>query len=91
MIAESMRIDASSPMPLHAQVQRFLRDLLRKPEYRDGGLLPDEVTLSNRLGVSRGTVRTAIGQLVFEGLLVRKAGVGTRATPQSAACRQARR
>jgi GntR family transcriptional regulator len=82
MIAESMRIDASSPMPLHAQVQRFLRDLLRKPEYRDGGLLPDEVTLSNRLGVSRGTVRTAIGQLVFEGLLVRKAGVGTRATPQ---------
>jgi GntR family transcriptional regulator len=76
-----MQLDFNNSTPLYAQVQRFLRDLLRKPEYRDGGLLPDEVTLANRLGVSRGTVRTAIGQLVSEGLLARKAGVGTRATP----------
>jgi GntR family transcriptional regulator len=47
-------------------------------------LLPDEVSLSNRLGVSRGTVRTAIGRLVFEGLVERKAGIGTRATRQKA-------
>jgi GntR family transcriptional regulator len=84
MISESLRIDVHSPVPLHAQVEQLLRDLLRQPEYRDGGLLPDEVSLSNRLGVSRGTVRTAIGQLVFEGLLERKAGIGTRAKPLKA-------
>ncbi len=84
MIAESMQIDVNSPVPLHAQVEQLLRDLLRQPEYRDGGLLPNEIALSNRLGVSRGTVRTALGQLVFEGLLERKAGIGTRAKPQKA-------
>jgi len=40
--------------------------------------MPDELTIANRLGVSRGTARAALGRLVQEGLLERKAGVGTR-------------
>jgi GntR family transcriptional regulator len=71
-------LDAHSPVPLHAQVEQCLRELVRQEAYRDGGLLPDEVSLANRLGVSRGTLRAGIARLVTEGLLERKAGVGTR-------------
>jgi GntR family transcriptional regulator len=42
--------------------------------------LPDEVSLANSLGISRNTLRAAIGRLVAEGQLERKAGVGTRVT-----------
>jgi GntR family transcriptional regulator len=73
-----MRLNHDSPVPLHAQVEQLLRDLIRGGEYRTGGLLPDEMSLARRLGVSRATVRTGIGKLVYEGLLERKAGVGTR-------------
>jgi GntR family transcriptional regulator len=74
-----LRLDRRSPVPLHAQVERLLRELIRKAEYRDGKLLPDEVTLARQLGVSRNTVRAGVARLAFEGLVERKAGVGTRA------------
>lgn len=73
-----MRLQQGSPLPLHVQVQQLLRELCRCPEYQQGALLPDEVTLASRLGISRGTVRSGIAKLVQEGLLERKAGVGTR-------------
>jgi GntR family transcriptional regulator len=54
-----------------------------EPEYARGALLPDELTLANQLGVSRGTVRAAVLRLVAEGSLERKAGVGTRVVRHS--------
>src|ERR1700761_5195815 len=75
-----LSLDHQSPVPLRAQVESLLRDLIRQPEYQKGALLPDEVALAARLGVSRGTIRSGISKLVFEGLLDRKAGVGTRVT-----------
>ena len=72
------RLDPHSPLPLHAQAERLLRELIRRKEYRDGGLLPDEVSLARTLGVSRNTLRTAVLRLVGEGRLERKAGIGTR-------------
>jgi GntR family transcriptional regulator len=73
-----LAIDHASPIPLHAQVEQLLRGIVVKPEYQKGALLPDEVTLAAQLGVSRGTVRSGISKLVFEGVLERKAGIGTR-------------
>jgi GntR family transcriptional regulator len=73
-----LSLDHQSPVPLRAQVEALLRDLIRQPQYQNGGLLPDEVALAAELGVSRGTIRSGISKLVFEGLLDRKAGVGTR-------------
>jgi GntR family transcriptional regulator len=80
---ETLRLDRGSPVPLHAQVERLLRDLARRTEYRDGKPLPDEVTLARRLGVSRNTVRAGIARLVFEGLVERRAGAGTRVASRS--------
>lgn len=76
-----LRLDHNSPVPLHAQVEQLLRAMIRRREYQEGSLLPDEVSLARRLGVSRATVRSGISRLVFEGLLERKAGVGTRVAP----------
>lgn len=68
----------SGGQPLHRQVEEQLRALAAQPEYRQGALLPDELTLAGRLGVSRGTARAALLRLVQEGVLERRAGVGTR-------------
>jgi GntR family transcriptional regulator len=73
-----LAIDHQSPVPLRAQVEQLLRALIQQSEYQKGALLPDEVTLAAKLGVSRGTVRSGISKLVFEGALERKAGIGTR-------------
>lgn len=73
-----LEIEHNSSVPLHVQVEHLLRDLARKPEYQDGALLPNETALARKLGISRGTIRAGISKLVFEGLLQRKAGVGTR-------------
>src|ERR1700744_1411387 len=73
-----LKLDHKSPPPPRAQVEQLLRELIQKPEFQNGGLLPDECKLAIPLGVSRGTVRSGISKLVFEGLLQRKAGVGTK-------------
>lgn len=75
---ETLRLDHRSPLPLHAQAEQLLRTLIRRKEHRNGARLPDEVSLARHLGISRNTLRTAILRLVSEGLLERKAGVGTR-------------
>ena len=73
-------VDAGAGQPLHRQVEAQLRRLAALPQFRSGALLPDELTLADRLGVSRGTARAALLRLANEGLLKRKVGVGTRMT-----------
>jgi GntR family transcriptional regulator len=76
-------VDHKSPVPLHAQVEALLRKMIDTPQYRSGKFLPNEVDLAKRLGISRNTIRQAINKLVFEGLLVRKKGVGTKVADRS--------
>lgn len=78
-----MKIDHNSPVPLHAQVEALIREMLRKPAFRDGALLPPETRMADQLGVCRHTVRMAILRLVQEGVLERKAGRGTQISKQS--------
>lgn len=74
------QIDHQGALPLHAQVEQVLRELILKPEYQEGKLLPGEVELAKRFGISRNTVRQALNQLVHDGLLIRRKGIGTRVT-----------
>lgn len=76
-------IDHKSPIPLHAQAEALLRKLIKESEFRNGGFLPNEVDLAKKLGISRNTIRQALNKLVFEGLLVRKKGVGTTVADRS--------
>ena len=73
-----LRIDRRSGLPLHAQIDALLRDLIRQPKYADGSLLPDEVSLARQLGVSRSTLRAGMQKLIYEGLVERRQGHGTR-------------
>lgn len=70
-------IDHSSTVSLHVQVEQLLRKMIDSSEFSNGKLLPNEVELARRLAISRTTLRQAINRLVYEGLLVRKKGVGT--------------
>jgi len=78
-----LSIDHNSQLPLHAQVETLLRKLIELPEYKNGNLLPKEVDLSKRLGISRNTLRQATNKLVNEGLITRKKGVGTIAAKRN--------
>jgi GntR family transcriptional regulator len=72
--------EAAAPlrrMPLYAQTEKVLEDLLVHRRYRVGDRIPPEADLVRSLGVSRATVRTAVGRLVGRGLLVRRQGSGT--------------
>ena len=70
-------LNHKSAVPLHAQVEELLRKMIEDTEYKNGKFLPNEVDLSKQLGISRNTLRQATNKLVYEGLLIRKKGVGT--------------
>ena len=72
--------DAAAPLrrvPLYAQAEKVLEDLLVHRHYRIGDRIPPEVELVRSLGVSRATIRAAVGRLAGRGLLVRRQGSGT--------------
>ena len=76
-------LDYENRTPLYAQIEEQIRAAIKDPEYSKGKKLPNEVDLAKRLGVSRNTVRQAINKLVYDGLLIRKKGVGTIAAKTS--------
>lgn len=73
-----LSIDHKSPIPLHIQAEQLLRELIKDPAYQSGKLLPNEVELAKKLAISRTTLRQAINKLVYEELLIRKKGFGTK-------------
>ena len=64
-------------VPLHSQLESRLRDLIQSGHVRPGASLPGELDLAAELGVSRHTIRHALGVLTAEGLLRRERGRGT--------------
>jgi GntR family transcriptional regulator, N-acetylglucosamine utilization regulator len=68
------------PVPKHAQLSAILRDLVAD-ELAPDSPLPSERQLMARYGVSRATVRMAVGRLVTEGRLYRVPARGTFVAP----------
>lgn len=75
---DNLEIDHNSAVPLYLQAEQLLRQLITEDEYVNGKLLPNEVELSEKLEISRNTLRQAINKLVLDGLLIRKKGYGTK-------------
>src|ERR1700741_2014628 len=71
-------INHKSPVPLHIQAEELLRNIIKDPQFADGKLIPNEVDLAKQLAISRTTIRQALNKLVYEGLLIRKKGIGTK-------------
>ncbi|MCU1407677.1 MAG: Transcriptional regulator [Glaciihabitans sp.] len=73
-----MDIDRNGPVPLYFQISSRLERAILAGDLPSGSRLENEVHLSERLGLSRPTVRRAIQELVDKGLLVRRRGIGTQ-------------
>jgi DNA-binding GntR family transcriptional regulator len=74
---EARQLDRDSPIPLWFQIAEILRQAIETGKVGPGERLDNEVEISERLGVSRPTVRQAIQALVHKDLVVRQRGVGT--------------
>lgn len=67
-----------APNTRYGQLASQLLEAIRRGRHPLGSLLPTEMELCERYGVSRITVRAAIRELAQRGLVSRRAGVGTR-------------
>ncbi|HWR39888.1 MAG TPA: GntR family transcriptional regulator [Patescibacteria group bacterium] len=67
---------------LNAQIYNDLRSDIKNRVYHEGDLLPTELEIQKRYGVSRAPVRQALGRLENEGIIVRRAGKGTYVAKQ---------
>lgn len=68
-------INEQSHMPYYVQIKCYLRQIIK--EIGPNALVPSEKELADKFGVSRGTAKQAIMDLVYEGVLYRKQGKGT--------------
>src|SRR5258707_9499336 len=73
----NFQIDRQEKVPLYHQIGENIRALIGDQTLQAGDTVPSEWDLSELYGVSRLTVRRALDELVHEGLLRRRHGVGT--------------
>ena len=70
-------IDKSSPIPVYFQLKNDLVKKIAQGLWKPGECIASERELCEIYGVSRMTIRQAIGELVQEGVLTRLKGKGT--------------
>ena len=83
----ALHLDLAPDLARRPAIERALRAAIRAGTLPVGAPLPSSRALANDLGVARGTVVEAYGQLVAEGYLATRQGSGTvvawaTATPQ---------
>jgi GntR family transcriptional regulator len=76
-------VDHMNPTPLYIQLADILRVMITSGELQPRSPLPSESYLQQEQGVSRGTVRMAIGILREDGLVITISGRGTFVTEAS--------
>ena len=71
-------LDRANSAPLYHRVAQHITAAIERGDLVSGDRLDGEIGLAQSLGVSRATMRRAIEELVSDGVLVRKHGVGTQ-------------
>jgi LacI family transcriptional regulator len=66
-----------STEPLYQQVKSLLESQILDGALKEGELIPSERELREGLGVSSTTVRRALAEMVRDGLIVRRPGIGS--------------
>lgn len=74
------KINHDSPVPLYYQLKEVITEGINSGEWGIGDLIPSENQLCRTYGVSRNTAQRALDELVHEGILTRRQGVGTFVT-----------
>lgn len=78
---------ADAYTPIYARIQAHIRNGIASGDFRPGDRLPSEAQLAAQFRTTRSTVVHALQRLVFDGVVVRRAGSGTyvrEATPGAA-------
>ena len=68
---------ASATTPLYVRIREMLRTQIASGRLAAGERLPSETKLADTFATTRTTVRQALAQLAFEGLIQRRTGLGT--------------
>lgn len=63
--------------PLYCQVANELVGFISKGAWKPGEVIPNEIDLARKLGVSTGTMRKALDKLEASHLIIRRQGRGT--------------
>ena len=71
------RHNPDNHLPAYARISQSLRRQIESKAWQPGDLIPTESRLSKEYGVSIGTVRKALQELVIAGFLYRVQGKGT--------------
>lgn len=74
-------LQSNDGIPLYVQVRNILKSNIEQGAWKPGDMIPPEPELVRMFGVSRATVRQAVGELVASGCLNRKQGKGTFVSP----------
>ncbi|WP_245866821.1 GntR family transcriptional regulator [Oceaniglobus roseus] len=64
--------------PRYVRIQRILQDRIAQGRYAVGSLMPTEIELSEEFATSRFTIRSALRNLMQDGYVERRQGMGTR-------------
>ena len=78
--AQTRPVSQVEKRPLYEQIKETLLARLAADHWRPGELLPSEPKLAEEFGVSQGTIRRALDEMVSQGLLTRYQGRGTAVT-----------
>jgi GntR family transcriptional regulator, N-acetylglucosamine utilization regulator len=70
-------LDREAPLPLYAQLKDALLQEVRDGGFQPGDRFPTEAAIRDRYGVSRATVRQALGDLEASGVIRKVQGLGT--------------
>jgi GntR family transcriptional regulator / MocR family aminotransferase len=73
-----VQLERDGALPLHEQIEGAIRDGIREGKLAAGTRLPSSRGLAAELGVSRGVVTEAYGQLAAEGYLLARQGAPVR-------------
>jgi GntR family transcriptional regulator of arabinose operon len=72
-----MRIDADKPVPKYLQLKDIIKQYLKNEEYKPDQKIPSEHEFAAQFHISRNTVRQALQELVSEGFIYKKQGMGS--------------
>ncbi|WP_407316416.1 GntR family transcriptional regulator [Pseudomonas sp. nanlin1] len=75
-----LRVSEHDSAPLYEVVKRHICEAILLGEWASGTVIPSEMALASDFGVSVGTVRRALAELVAEGMLMRRRKTGTVVT-----------
>ena len=70
-------LDNQNIIPLYFQLKEILKEKIKGGDWKEGDKVPSERELTEMFDVSRATAKKSLDELMIEGLIYRRRGLGT--------------